>query len=187
MLLTVPVILFGLTHMRRAWRRPNRYAVRAGIALFSIALVLLFTGLMLTRFDFFEINDPLVRRAAYWVHIVSPLAVAWLSLDDRDDDPGRFLHYLAAALNQADPALGAGPALGACRRSLCSRDAGAARQYPDQRCTGTEGEIPALACGARRQRHHPGQSPDDRRGVRGMSRRDRGTARAQCPPLQFFQ
>ncbi len=78
LLLTVPVILFGLTHMRRAWRRPNRYAVRAGIALFSIALVLLFTGLMLTRFDFFEINDPLVRRAAYWVHIASPLAVAWL-------------------------------------------------------------------------------------------------------------
>ncbi len=78
LLLTVPVILFGLTHMHRAWRRPNRYAVRAGIALFSIALVLLFTGLMLTRFDFFEINDPLVRRVAYWVHIVSPLAVAWL-------------------------------------------------------------------------------------------------------------
>jgi len=78
LLITVPVILFGLGHMRRAWRRPNRYAVRAGIALFFTALVLLVTGLLLTRFEFFEINDPQIRRIGYWIHVISPLVVVWL-------------------------------------------------------------------------------------------------------------
>ena len=34
LLITLPVIVFALAHMRRAWRRPNRYAVRAGMGLF---------------------------------------------------------------------------------------------------------------------------------------------------------
>jgi tetratricopeptide (TPR) repeat protein len=78
LLLTLPVILFGLGHMRRALGRANRYAVRAGLALFTAALVLLLTGLVLTRFGFFEVNDPLLRGIAYWLHIASPFAVAWL-------------------------------------------------------------------------------------------------------------
>jgi tetratricopeptide (TPR) repeat protein len=78
LLITLPVIVFALTHMRRAWRRPNRYAVRAGMGLFFTALVLLITGLLLTRFDFFEINDPQVRRIGYWLHVVSPFVVVWL-------------------------------------------------------------------------------------------------------------
>jgi tetratricopeptide (TPR) repeat protein len=78
LLLTVPVILFGFGHMRRAVARPNRYAVRAGISLFTAALMLLLTGLVLARFGFFEVNDPLARSIAYWLHIISPFAVAWL-------------------------------------------------------------------------------------------------------------
>jgi LuxR family maltose regulon positive regulatory protein len=35
------------------------------------------------------------------------LRVAWLSLDENDDDPARFLAYLVAALHEADPAVGA--------------------------------------------------------------------------------
>lgn len=78
LLITLPVIVFALAHMRRAWRRPNRYAVRAGLGLFFTALVLLITGLLLTRFDFFEINDPQVRRIGYWLHVISPFALVWL-------------------------------------------------------------------------------------------------------------
>jgi tetratricopeptide (TPR) repeat protein len=78
LLLTLPLLVFALAHMRRAWRRPNRYAVRAGVALFIAALLLLFSGLLLTRFDFFEINDPRLRQIGYWLHVGSPLAVAWL-------------------------------------------------------------------------------------------------------------
>ncbi len=78
LLLVLPLLLFALGHMRRAWRRPNRYAVRAGVALFIAALLLLCSGLLLTRFDFFEVNDPLLRQIGYWLHVGSPFAVAWL-------------------------------------------------------------------------------------------------------------
>jgi len=78
LLLTVPVIIFAIGHMRRAWSRPNRYAIRAGIALFTGLMLVLLTGLLLTRFSFLEINDPLIRRISYWLHIASPFAVAWL-------------------------------------------------------------------------------------------------------------
>ena len=56
LLLILPALLFGALHLRRAWRRPNRYAVRAGMALFMTALLLLLSGLILTRFGFFEIS-----------------------------------------------------------------------------------------------------------------------------------
>jgi tetratricopeptide (TPR) repeat protein len=78
LLLTLPLLLFALAHMRRAWQRPNRYAVRAGMALFGATLLLLFSGLLLTRFGFFEVNDPLLREIGYWLHVGSPFAVAWL-------------------------------------------------------------------------------------------------------------
>ncbi|TNF92064.1 MAG: tetratricopeptide repeat protein [Gammaproteobacteria bacterium] len=78
LVLIVPFILFGLMHMRRAWRRPNRAAVRAGLALYITAIVLLISGIVLTRFGFFEINNPQVRFVSYWIHVLSPLAVVWL-------------------------------------------------------------------------------------------------------------
>jgi tetratricopeptide (TPR) repeat protein len=78
LLITLPVVVFALAHMRRAWRRPNRYAVRAGMALFFTTLVVLVTGLLLTRFSFFEINDPQIRRVGYWLHVISPFMVVWL-------------------------------------------------------------------------------------------------------------
>jgi hypothetical protein len=78
LLITVPFILFVLGHMRRALRRPNRYAIRAGLGLFGTALVLLLTGILLTRFGFLEINHPVVRQMLYWVHVISPLMVVWL-------------------------------------------------------------------------------------------------------------
>ncbi len=74
----LPVIIFGVVHLRHAWPRPNRRAVHAGIALFITALILLFSGITLTRFDFFEINDPNIRGITYWIHVISPLVVASL-------------------------------------------------------------------------------------------------------------
>jgi len=78
LLIVMPVCLFGAFHIRNAWPRPNRRAVYAGLALFSTALVLLATGITLTRFDFFEVKDPLLRNLSYWLHVISPLVVAWL-------------------------------------------------------------------------------------------------------------
>ena len=78
LLLILPALLFGALHLRRAWRRPNRYAVRAGIALYITTIVLFVTGLLLTRFGFFEVNDPQIRTIAYWIHAFSPLVLIWL-------------------------------------------------------------------------------------------------------------
>jgi tetratricopeptide (TPR) repeat protein len=77
-LIIVPVIVFGPLHFRNAWKRPNRRAVAAGIGLFSTALVLLLSGIALTRLGFFDLKDPSLRNGTYWVHVVSPLALAWL-------------------------------------------------------------------------------------------------------------
>ena len=78
LLIIVPVITFGTLHLRNAWRRPNRRAIRAGVALFTTAIVLLVSGVVLTRLGVFEIRDPAVRSASYWLHVISPLVVAWL-------------------------------------------------------------------------------------------------------------
>jgi tetratricopeptide (TPR) repeat protein len=78
LILLVPVLVFGALHLRRAWGRPNRYAVRAGLGLYLSVIALLASGILLTRFGFFEVNDPRVRTAAYWVHVLIPLAVVWL-------------------------------------------------------------------------------------------------------------
>ncbi|MCB1852137.1 MAG: aspartate phosphatase [Gammaproteobacteria bacterium] len=78
-LLLVPLfILFGLLHQSRARLRPNRYAVRAGFILFTTGLLLLLSGIVLTRFGFLEINDPQWRTVAYWTHVGTPLLALWL-------------------------------------------------------------------------------------------------------------
>ena len=77
-LIIAPVIVFGPLHFRNAWKRPNRRAVGAGIALFSTALVLLLSGIALTRLGLFDLKDPALRNGTYWVHVISPLALAWL-------------------------------------------------------------------------------------------------------------
>jgi tetratricopeptide (TPR) repeat protein len=77
-LIIVPLLVFGALHFRNAWKRPNRRAVSAGIALFSTALVLLLSGIALTRLGFFDLKDPALRNGTYWVHVIAPLALAWL-------------------------------------------------------------------------------------------------------------
>ncbi len=77
-LIIVPAIVFGAAHLRNAWSRPNRPAVRAGVALYTTVLLLIVSGIILTRFDFFEVKDPQVRVVAYWVHVLTPLLAAWL-------------------------------------------------------------------------------------------------------------
>src|SRR4030095_5929625 len=74
----LPVVIFGIIHIRNAHDRPNRRAVRVGYLLFFISLVLLFTGVALMRFDFFSIKDPRVRSPLYWAHVVTPLLAAWV-------------------------------------------------------------------------------------------------------------
>jgi tetratricopeptide (TPR) repeat protein len=79
LLVIVPVVVYGIIHIRNAHDRPNRRAVRVGYALFALALTLLTSGLVLTRgLPLVEIRQPVARELAYWLHVIAPLLVAWL-------------------------------------------------------------------------------------------------------------
>lgn len=78
LLLLVPFIIFGIGHIKNSHNRPNRRAVRVGYALFTVALVLLFSGLALMRIEGFEIKNPQVRSISYWAHVITPLFAVWL-------------------------------------------------------------------------------------------------------------
>jgi tetratricopeptide (TPR) repeat protein len=79
LLLVLPVIVFGIVHIRNAHDRPNRRAVRVGYLLFAISLILLFSGIALVRIQgVFELKNPNVRSTAYWAHVITPLLAVWL-------------------------------------------------------------------------------------------------------------
>ncbi|MFK8028931.1 MAG: tetratricopeptide repeat protein [Gammaproteobacteria bacterium] len=78
-IIIVPVIVYGAIHIKNARNRPNRSAVKVGYALFLVAILLLLTGLTLTRgIPLVEIRHAGARSSAYWLHALSPLFIAWL-------------------------------------------------------------------------------------------------------------
>ncbi len=84
LLLVVPVIVYGVIHYRNARHRPNRRAIQAGLALFFSAIVVLLTGLLLTRgVPYLELKHPQMRSLAYWLHVILTLAVIWLFIMHR--------------------------------------------------------------------------------------------------------
>ena len=77
--LVLPFLVFGLTHIRNSLNRPNRRAVYVGFGLFAVALALIVSGLILTRIEgVVVVKNPTVRSVAYWTHVVTPIAAAWL-------------------------------------------------------------------------------------------------------------
>ena len=81
--IVVPVVVFGIVHIRNARNRPNKRAIRAGYALFVCALILLGTGIALTRVEVLGLTiditkAPTARAIAYWAHVVTPLLCVWL-------------------------------------------------------------------------------------------------------------
>jgi hypothetical protein len=79
LLVIIPVVVYGIIHISNAHDRPNRRAVKVGYALFTVALVLLASGLVLTRgLPLVEIRQPDARAIAYWLHVGVPLLVVWL-------------------------------------------------------------------------------------------------------------
>lgn len=83
LLLVLPVVIFGIIHAKNSSDRPNRHAVRVGYLLFFVALVLLFTGVALMRFDFFSIKNPVLRKPLYWAHVITPILAVWLYIIHR--------------------------------------------------------------------------------------------------------
>ena len=79
LLLVVPFVTFSVFHLRLALRRRNRRAIHIGYGVFAGGLVVLGTGLALVRIPgLFDLKEPLIRVAVYWLHVVCPLVVLWL-------------------------------------------------------------------------------------------------------------
>src|SRR5947207_4999523 len=83
LLLVLPLVIFGAVHIRNAHDRPNRRAVKVGYLLFTTSLVVLVTGLLLTRLDIFQfknvgLKNPQARSVAYWAHVITPILAMWL-------------------------------------------------------------------------------------------------------------
>src|SRR5438105_3215142 len=64
----LPFVVFGFSHLVTSWKRPNKTAIRYGIILLVIAIVLLVSGVLLVRIGAggysFDIKDPNVRNAS---------------------------------------------------------------------------------------------------------------------------
>lgn len=78
LVLILPFVVFGLLHIRNAWRRKNRRAVWIGYFLFATCLLLMASGLLLTRVGPLEIRDAATRNIFYWIHVICPVATVWL-------------------------------------------------------------------------------------------------------------
>jgi Cytochrome c554 and c-prime len=78
-LLIVPLLVFIGGHLRRVHRNRNRRAVRAGYALMVFSIIVVVSGLLLTRIDgLVQINDGTWRSVIWWLHVVVPGAVVWI-------------------------------------------------------------------------------------------------------------
>ena len=83
LLIVLPIVIFGIIHIRKAYDRPNRRAVKVGYLLFATSLIVLSTGLLLMRVDIFHfknvgLKNPHARSVAYWAHVLTPILAAWL-------------------------------------------------------------------------------------------------------------
>ncbi len=92
-LLIVPFLIFGFAHLATSWKRPNRGAVRYGLALLAVGLILLISGVVLLRIGAFEVRDPRVRAVGYWLHVLTPLMAIALYVKHRLAGPMIRWHW----------------------------------------------------------------------------------------------
>jgi tetratricopeptide (TPR) repeat protein len=93
LVLIVPFIIFGLTHLATSWKRPNKTAIRYGLLLLAASIVILASGLILVRLEGFEVRDPRIRDVGYWVHVAAPLLVIALYVKHRLAGPMIRWHW----------------------------------------------------------------------------------------------
>src|SRR6266478_5929252 len=74
-LLIIPFLIFGFTHLSTAQHRPNRLAVRLGIALFITGIAVGLTGLALIQLDKMPQlpTHSISRWIMYGLHVATPL------------------------------------------------------------------------------------------------------------------
>jgi Flp pilus assembly protein TadD len=79
LLMVLPFVAFGALHMRTGLKRPNRKAVRAGLALFTAGCLVMASGIVLMKRD---LGEPW-NGIAYWTHVLGPIAALLLYLYHR--------------------------------------------------------------------------------------------------------
>ena len=100
----LPALVFIGLHLRRAYGRPNRIAVRLGLTTFLSVLAVFVSGIALTRgLPLLEIREPSARQVVYWIHVIAPIAAVWLFVLHRLVGPkirwhGGFAVVLSAIL-----------------------------------------------------------------------------------------
>ncbi len=91
-LILVPFLVFGFAHLATSWKRPNRAAVRWGLGLLMVGLVVLVSGFVLMRVEIplgrygsvkLEVRDPTIHGLGYWLHVALPFLVIALYLRHR--------------------------------------------------------------------------------------------------------
>jgi tetratricopeptide (TPR) repeat protein len=87
--LIIPFLLFGMIHLATARRRPNRVAVRLGIALFTMGILVGLTGLALIQLEKLPQlpTGTSARYLVYTLHIVTPLLAVVLYVQHRRAGP----------------------------------------------------------------------------------------------------
>jgi tetratricopeptide (TPR) repeat protein len=88
-LIVIPFLLFGFTHFATARRRPNRLAVRLGIALFTTGCIATLTGLALIQLEKLPQlpTGTTARIIVYLLHFVTPLVAVILYVLHRRAGP----------------------------------------------------------------------------------------------------
>src|SRR5438067_5523481 len=84
-LFLLPFLAFGTIHLISSRNRPNRVAVRRGIALFVVGLLTVVSGVALMQLEGLPqlSTEPLSRKLILALHIVTPLAATGLYIRHR--------------------------------------------------------------------------------------------------------
>ena len=176
--IVLPVIAFGLWHIRNTYNRPNRRAVIAGYSLFVVSLILLASGAVLMRIDnFFEVRDPTVRSV--------------LVLGPRDLAPGGGVALRPAPPGGAPDQVEGGGRLAGGRRGLRVGDGGAPVPGPaavERHRTGLRRAVLLPLLGPHVDGElHPGRDADDGPVLRRVSRRRARVLVPQRSQVQLVQ
>ena len=162
LLVTGPVVAFGLLHWYTAKDRKNRRAVKVGYGLFAASLGLLVTGFLLCRVEgVIDLARPAARALVYWLHVLLPLVCLWLYWLHRL--AGRRINWrLGGYYSLATAAVVAG---------LCGAHSLDPRTWNAVSPEGRGRVLRAVPRPHRRRDLHPRETVAERRGVRRLSPR----------------
>jgi len=85
----LPFLVFGLAHYATSRNRRNRKAVRRGLAVFGLGVLVILTGLALFQFDGLPQlpTGTVPRSVVYWLHVLVPLACVAMYISHRKAGP----------------------------------------------------------------------------------------------------